>query len=95
VLGSTFDDQKVTVLYTCDKLHQFTTGFLVDGFCQLFVEVLNEDFGIFCLQIATVMRDNLTVFQCDDVTAYGKVIVSHFVSYGSSLQRTSTFIYLV
>ena len=61
----------------------------------MLVQIVNQHAGIFRFQIPTVMRDNLSVFQRDDIAADGKVIIGHLVADRCSLQGSTTFIYLI
>ena len=59
------------------------------------VEVCYELAGILCFQVAAIMGDYFSVFQGDDVTADGEVVVRHLVAYAGSLQGSTSFIHLV
>lgn len=95
VLVAAFDDEEVPVLDACDELHALAAFLLVDGLCKVLVEVIDEDCRILSLQIPTVVSDNLSVLQGDDVTANGHVVVGHFIAYAGSLQRSAAFIDLI
>ena len=95
VLRAPFDDQQVAILDACNELHPLASLTFVDGLGQLLVQVFDEYVGILRFQIASVVGDDLAVFQRDDVTAYGHIVVSHIVAYGGCLQWSATFIHLV
>ena len=85
----------MAILYTCDEFYALATLTLVDGFSQMLVEILNKYIGIGSFKITTIMSDNLSILKCDDIATNSKVIISHFVTYTGSLERATSFIYLI
>ena len=85
VFVAALDDQQMAILNSADEFHAFATLAFVDGFSEVFIEIVNQYTGIIRLKIATVMGDNLAVLQSDDITANGEVIIRHFVTYTCSL----------
>ena len=95
VLVATLDHQQMAILNARDKLHALTALPFVDGLGQCLVQVFYQHISILRLQISAVVSDYLAVFQRDDVTANGHIVVGHLVAYRCSLQGSASFIYLV
>ena len=85
----------MAVLYACDEFDTFATFALVDRLGKVLVQVVDEYTRIFCLQVATIVRNNLTIFEGYDITANGKIIVSHFVTNRGCFQWSATLIHLI
>ena len=81
VLVATFDDQQMSVLDAGDELHALTALAFIDGLGEVLIEIIDEHAGVLCLQIATVMGDDLTICERDDITADGEVVISHLIAY--------------
>ena len=95
VLVATLDDEQMAILDATDELDALAALFLVDRLCQCLVEIVDENACILGLEVTTVMRDDLSVFECDDITADGEIIGLHLVTNRSCFQRTASFIDLV
>ena len=85
ILITTFDDKQMAILNASDKLYSLTTLTFIDGFCEILIQISDEYVSILGLEISSVMGDDLTVFESDDITANGKIIICHLVTYRSSL----------
>ena len=95
VLITALDNQQMAILNAGDELHTLAALAFVNGVGKVFVEVINQYACILSLQITPIVGDNLAIFEGDDVTADGKIVVCHFVTNAGSLQRTATFVHLV
>ena len=81
VFRATLNHQQMTILDASNELHPFAALSFINGLGEVLIQVFYQHIGIFCLQITTVMRDNLSISQCDDITADGKVIICHLIAY--------------
>ena len=95
MLVAALDYQQVAILYARNKLYALAALTLVYGLGQGFVQIVNQQAGIFCFQITTVMRNNLTVLQVDNVTAKCQIVVGHLVAYRGCLQWSATLVHLI
>ena len=77
---ATLDDQQVTVLNAADELHPFTSLLLIDGFSELFVQIVDKPSCILCLEITSIVGDDLTILECNDITTDGEVVIRHLIA---------------
>ena len=95
VLRASLDDQQVAILDARDKLHTLATLTFVDGFSEVLVQVFDEYIGILRLEITTVVGDDLAIFERDDITTDGEVVVSHLVADRGRFEWPSAFVHLI
>ena len=58
----------------------------------MLVQIVDERAGIFGSQVATVMGNDSSVLQCDDIAADGKVVGLHVIADGGSFERAAPFV---
>ena len=82
----------MAILDTTDELDTLAAFTLVNGFGQSIIQIVDEHTGVFGLEIAAVMGDDLAVFQRDDIAADGKVVVGHIIADAGRLERATAFV---
>ena len=65
---------------------------LVDGLCEVLVQIVDEHAGIVGLEVTAIVGDYPAVFEGDDVTADGEVVGTHLVADGGCFQGTAAFV---
>ena len=95
VFRAALDNQQVAVLYAGNEFHALATLPCIDGRSQFAVEIFDEQRGVLGFQVPSVVGDNLSVFDGNDVAAYGHIVVGHLVTNGGGFQGAAAFIYLV
>ena len=87
MLVATLNDQQMTVLYATIELHTLCS--------KMLVEVVNQHPCILCLQVAPIVRDDVSVLQRDDVATDGHIVGSQVHTDAGSLQWATAFIHLI
>ena len=88
MLGTTLNDEQMTILNATHPLHLVRTQFLI--------KQSHERFGIFSLQVATIMSLDGAVFtHTDDIATQGEVETIHIITYRCSLKRSAPLIHLI
>ena len=95
MLRAALDDQQMAILDTSDEFYTLASLTFIDGFSKVLIQIFDEYIGILGLKITTVVSDNLAISECDDITADGKVVVSHLVANRGCLEWTTSFVYLI
>ena len=85
----------MAILDAADEFYTIAALFLVDGLGESLVEIIDEYAGILRLEVTAIMRDNLTVLECDNIATDGEVIISHLIAYRCGFQRSSSLVHLV
>jgi hypothetical protein len=61
----------------------------------MLVQIPDKDICIGSLKVSTVVGYDFPIGKCNDITAYGHVVICHFVANAGSFQRTTTLIHLI
>ena len=89
VLVAMMHHEQMAILDTCYEFY------IRIGLSQGFIEILDEYISIFCLQIATIVCDDLAILHVDDVAAKRQVGWLQLVADAGSLQWTTSFVNLI
>ena len=89
VLVAMMHHEQMAILDTC---YEFYIRIVLS---QGFIEILDEYISIFCLQVTTIVCDDLAILHVDDVAAKRQVGWLQFVADAGCLQWTASFVNLI